>query len=373
MRFLIINTDYQLFLLDFYQSNPGIENRSYDEQMRARMDSLFGLADFYSTNLKRLGHDGWEVHANNVHAQMAWVREHGLSGGRGWKLKTSLVKNRIPGAPRGWDTDWIFDILMEQVTSYQPDVLINQAMDELDIRRMRKLKKHVHMLVGQHAAPLPENQDYSDYDLVVSSLPNLVDYFRSRGVKSELNRLAFEPSVLSRLGAAAPTIPVSFVGSVSPAHKTRHQLLSHLCENLDIEIWGHAFDRPAATGSLAKCYKGRAWGKDMYRILQSSKITINKHIEISGAYANNLRLFEATGVGCLLVTDWKENLGEMFEPDKEVVSYRTNEECLELVKYFLENEEERAKIAKAGQERTLREHTYYNRVKELVDIVRKYQ
>ena len=43
------------------------------------------------------------------------------------------------------------------------------------------------------------------------------------------------------------------------------------------------------------------------------------------SYANNMRLYEATGVGALLVTDWKENLGEMFEPGKEVVAYRSPE------------------------------------------------
>ena len=41
------------------------------------------------------------------------------------------------------------------------------------------------------------------------------------------------------------------------------------------------------------------------------------------------RLFEATGVGTLLVTDWKKNLHEMFEPGKEVIVYHSPEECAE--------------------------------------------
>jgi spore maturation protein CgeB len=84
-------------------------------------------------------------------------------------------------------------------------------------------------------------------------------------------------------------------------------------------------------------------------------------------------LFEATGVGTLLVTDWKKNLHEMFEPGKEVVSYRTPEECAEMIQYYLEHNEERVAIARAGQQRTLRDHTYSKRMPELVDIIQKYR
>ena len=77
-------------------------------------------------------------------------------------------------------------------------------------------------------------------------------------------------------------------------------------------------------------------------------------------------------MGTLLITDCKENLHEMFEPGKEVVAYRSPEECAELIEYTLEHDEERETIACTGQQRTLREHTYYQRMQELVKIVSKY-
>jgi len=94
----------------------------------------------------------------------------------------------------------------------------------------------------------------------------------------------------------------------------------------------------------------------MYHVLNCSRITLNHHGDVL-PYANNMRLFEATGVGTLLLTDWKENLGEMFDPGKEVVAYRTPEECAELIRYYLAHDDERQAIARAGQGRTLREHT----------------
>jgi spore maturation protein CgeB len=110
----------------------------------------------------------------------------------------------------------------------------------------------------------------------------------------------------------------------------------------------------------------------MYELLKRSALTLNHHVDIADDYAGNARLFEATGVGTLLVTDWKKNLREMFEPGKEVVAYRTPEECVEMIRYYLEHENERQAIARAGQQRTLRDHTCRNRMEELVSIVERH-
>ena len=45
-RFLIVNADYPGFLDVLYSQHPGLETAAYDEQMRVRTASLFGVADF---------------------------------------------------------------------------------------------------------------------------------------------------------------------------------------------------------------------------------------------------------------------------------------------------------------------------------------
>ena len=74
----------------------------------------------------------------------------------------------------------------------------------------------------------------------------------------------------------------------------------------------------------------------------------------------------------MLITDWKANIHEMFEPGKEVITYRTTEECAELVQYYLDHDDERETIARAGQERTLHEHTYHHRMQELLIVLERY-
>ena len=46
--------------------------------MQAWVESLFGVADFYSGNLRKLGHEAWDIRINNEFMQKAWAREHGV-------------------------------------------------------------------------------------------------------------------------------------------------------------------------------------------------------------------------------------------------------------------------------------------------------
>ena len=392
MRFLILNADYPDFLRWLYAQHAGLENVPYEEQMQVRVESLFGMADFYSSNLRRLGHEAWDIHANNEFMQKAWAREHGirieepapaeqrvrmiLQRARHIAIKTSLryLKPLFRPVLRPLNSQqaWFYDILAAQIKHYKPDVLLNQDMDGIRSRFLKEMKPYVRLLIGQIASPLPQDEDLRVYDLVISSLPNLVELFHSLGVPSELNRLAFEPVILSKLKDRGREISVSFVGSLSVAHRSRVRMLEHLCSHLEISVWGSGVDRLPQDSPIRSRYEGTAWGIEMYRIFHRSKMTLNHHIGIAESYANNMRLFEATGVGTLLVTDWKENLHEMFEPGKEAVAYRTPEECVELIRYYLEYDDEREAIARAGQQRTLREHTYYHRMQEFLDIVRRY-
>lgn len=343
-RFLIINTDYPGYLKWLYSRHHGLENKSYEEQLRARNDSLFGAADFYSRNLNKLGHQAFDIHANNYMMQKAWARKH--------KLKLIPWVSRL-------QQKWLYDIMSAQVRHYKPDIIINHDIT-LNPEFFRQIKPRVRLLIGQCAAPFNFNSGLRGlYGLMVSSLPNLVDYFKNEGMRSEYLRLGFEPEVLESLSAADKNIPVSFVGSLSGFHTGRNQWLDYVFRNVDVDVWAQARSRAA-------------WGIQMYRVLNASKITLNHHIDIAGDYANNMRLFEATGVGTMLITDWKKNLNEMFEPGKEIAAYRSPQECVEMIKYYLSNDEERQAVARRAQQRTLKEHTYGHRMRELVDIINKF-
>lgn len=387
MRFLILNTDYPEFLHWLYNKYPNLENQSYEEQLRVRNESFFGVADFYSSNLRKLGHEAYDIHANNEFMQKMWAREHGVQfeepssfkqdvlryvQGISDRMSVRHIKSLLWPIMRSVDS-WFYKILETQIKYYKPDILFNQAVSEISSYFFKDMKPYLKLLMGQHAATnLSDKDDFNCYDLFISSFPPTIEYFRKKGINAELNRLGFEPSVISGLKSMEEGFDVTFVGSFHSVHTSRVTWLEKLCNQLpQIKIWGNGIERLSSNSPIRKCYIGPAWGREMYQILANSKITLNHHGDIP-PYANNCRIYEATGVGTLLITDWKENLHEMFEPGKEVVAYKTSDECTESVKYYLEHDEERETIAKSGQERAVGEHNYYKRMQELVNIIQKY-
>ena len=368
MRFLFTSYEYPEFLAWLYQRHSGLERLTYAEQLRLRMETGFLWADFYSRNLRLLGHEAEELFPENPHLQFAWARENGHRAiRRRWRFR--LRRGWVPWLRRVASHDWL-KILLAQVRSFKPDVFFVRDIGVLPAEFLREAKTHARLVVGQHASFLDPARTYEGYDVILSSLPTFVDHFRRAGARADLLRLGFDPSVLQNTVERPTTVNVSFVGKLGGDHSSRAAFLGEVCGHADIELRG------SATTGLSEValerYRGPAWGMDMYQALRDSKITINHHESWAGPHANNLRLFEATGVGALLLTDWKQDLHKLFEPGREVVAYRSPEECCELIAYYLAHDRERKTIAATGQARTLREHTYFQRMQELLDLLRRY-
>ena len=77
------------------------------------------------------------------------------------------------------------------------------------------------------------------------------------------------------------------------------------------------------------------------------------------------RNFEVPGCGGFLLTGLGEGLEECYRLGKEVVCFESQDELLSKLNYYLSREDERAAIAEAGFQRTLREHTYERRFNEI--------
>ena len=106
-------------------------------------------------------------------------------------------------------------------------------------------------------------------------------------------------------------------------------------------------------------------GDDMVNSINSYKIHFNCNISND----INYRTFETTGCGTFLLTNYTPGLEKLFDIGKEIVVYDSIEDLDNKVKYYLDNPEERNKIAKAGHERAKKDHTYYERAKKLIDII----
>lgn len=70
----------------------------------------------------------------------------------------------------------------------------------------------------------------------------------------------------------------------------------------------------------------------------------------------------------MLIKDNKDSFGELFEVWKEAVAYNSTEEVAELIRCYTTQPEEAIVIARAGQVRTLRDHTYQSRLQDLAPL-----
>lgn len=406
MRLIRICTNHPDYLNNFYYENRNLNKKNYSIQYQALTDDCFGWADFWTHAFGKLGYEVWEPVGNAEPMQKKWAEENGVK----YEQET-----------------WLTDIVAAQVKYFQPDVLLVNDYRTYKLPFLEYLRQEcpsLRCIIGWCGAPYNDETVFHAYDIVLSNIPSLVEQFRVLGHHSEYMCHAFEPRILNKIDRTQENnIPFSFVGSIIKRkgfHNQREMLLKVLVEKTNLQIWSSVRKPsqqeqqfllikqglyftiqkiqkmlPSTTSILTQIPKLKtyaslstppnlssyvdsaiasrayspAFGLAMYQTLYNSQITLNNHIDIAAQYASNMRLYEATGVGTCLLTDWQPNLKEIFEPDREVVTYKHPEEAVDKVNYLLESPGERNKIAQAGQNRTLRDHTFAHRAEYIDQLI----
>jgi hypothetical protein len=342
-RIIIIDTYYQDVLTRFATQHPEWALLSRDAHLEAVLDSLFGTADFYSRNLRLLGWNAIDMIANYP----------GLQG----------------------DGDLVSETLA-QIDQYHPDVLFLQDLRFLPAEDVAQLRKQGILIAAQLSCPLPELEFLCGPQIIFTSFPHYVEKLPKLGTgRVVYSALACEPSAISRTLAGQPAperdIDVLFVGGVGKDVHWRAgtEALEALASAFGPRFhwYGYGQQWLEADSPLHACYRGEAWGIDMYRLLLRAKIVVNRHGEVAEGCANNMRLFEATSAGALLVTEAAPNLSDFFGSD-EVLSYEPGELSVK-VRWALANLDEAEAIAARGQTRTLTEHTYHKKMAQVSTVL----
>lgn len=130
-----------------------------------------------------------------------------------------------------------------------------------------------------------------------------------------------------------------------------------------VTIYGDRWARnyPLMTDSLkSKVSDHSVWGEQLYQLLFASKIVLNiTRSHFYGAETGvNLRVFEALSAGAFLLTDYCEELAELFVVGEEIEVFRSSAELVEKVEYYLANPEKRMQIAQRGYQKYLQLHTW---------------
>jgi spore maturation protein CgeB len=360
LKLLLLWSFYPEYLTNFYATNVGAAELPYAEQMRLLLDDNFGWPPAVARRIAELGDEVFIVVSNAKPLQQAWARENGV--------EFSM-------------SNWQTELPLKQAALFRPDVVWLGAHSRYFGAFMEKLRLSCKRVVAWSAAPLNPTSNLRGIDLILTSHDNFVQMYRSAGHAVEKVLPCFEPRIIELAGRQKRDVSISFVGSLSGAHRQRIAILNDVLDRLNVELWCSLPQlslknsvRPsfwlafAATRRIARRSRGDTYGINMYRTLMRSVMTLNVHIGAAGGLAGNMRMFEATGCGALLFTEEMPNVSEMFEPDSEVVTYRDSRDLVDKLIYYSENPDEAAKIAEAGKNRTLTEHTTAARARQIRGI-----
>lgn len=367
---------------------------SYADRMALYMNDHYVYGDSFSYYLNLLGNDAHEIIYNEQDMQLQWARENGIKSSN------------------------IFDILKVQIHEIKPDVIFWDGMEDYQfVHHIKELYPSIKVHFSQIGVPINNISRFLPYDFVITCLKQHVDELKNNGIDAYFVKHGFDARIISKLKSADNREKFTFAGSIysgADAHMKRALYIEYLMKHTDLHVYTafrnpsfsdiqkHIIKKTLSSMIPAFMFKGKttieerisSWrnaphpisisselagnlrepvfGIDMFNVLMNSEVTLNVHIDIAQSYAASIRLYEATGVGTCLLTDYKDDIEEYFKPDYEILTFKNNEEAAEKFNYIMEHENERQNIADRGMKRTLSEHNMNNRINDINAIIAEY-
>ena len=103
-------------------------------------------------------------------------------------------------------------------------------------------------------------------------------------------------------------------------------------------------------------------------MVSNSKICINTHAD-NQEFSGNMRLFDVTGQGTLLLTDKNKDSKDFFISDIECVEFENAQDAIEKINWLLKNPKKLIEISKNGRKKTLDFFSYKNRCEIISKIL----
>ncbi len=202
-----------------------------------------------------------------------------------------------------------------------------------------------------------------------------VDILRRLGVAGvELLPMACDPVVHRRVDVAtedgAFASEVAFVGSW---YENRANVLRSVAHR-PLAIWGPGWRRRELPSALQACVRGaHTPPEEWVRIYSASQIVLALHyVDPEGRYPVHQaspRVFEAMACGAFVLTDRQLDVLALFRDGEHLVSFTDGYDLDRKIAYYLDHGEERRRIAAAGHDEVLRNHTYPHRVRRLLNVL----
>ena len=400
---MFIIRPYDTYINQFYKKNSGLNKKSYVTQKKAIDQDCFAWCGVWDKPFEKLGFKTMSVYPNCRDLQQTWALEN-------------INKNLD-----------ISLILEKQISFFKPDILMTDDISFYDDNWIINLKikfPFIKKIIGHICSSIYSPEKIKKYDYILTCLESI----KSKIIKHNKNvfivPLAFNIRILEKVKSKHHQLnKIIFYGSIlrgkKDLHGYREKLLIYLVNNkTNIDLFSEAYDynnfkiilyslikmniyllinllikipflkeiilntsfysKTIFWGNIKLNYfskdlkrnlKKPLYGIDLFNKLSNYVASLNVHGDVVGNEAANLRLFEVTGLGCCLLTDHKLNNDKFFNSN-EILEYKNFEECNEKIKWIMKNPEKSKEMGLAAQKNVLKNHTYFNRAKLILDFIK---
>ncbi len=366
-NFLRISSSYPEFIKIFKKKLIKKNYNTYDQILENYFKESYSVSNNITEELIKKNYQCTEIVSNFDFLQNKWLEQYG-------------------------DKNNKENIIIQQIKFYKPDIIFFGNADLINENMLKTVKKmkFVKILIGFHCAPFNRRiiNRLNKLDCIVTCTKGYKDYLYNTLKKDILLiQHSFPKQHINK--ASKKEIDISFIGSIfigKALHNKRVNLIYELMKNFQNTFISINFSNKLIFILILRLIssvfkfkilkeiiflykliyiylfsKKPVFGVEMFNLVSKSKILINTHIDDT-EYAGNMRLFEGTGLGCLVLTDYKKDLDKLFKIGNEIDVYENERDLIEKCKYYLSNEKKLNTVSALGQRKTIENYNYEKRI-----------
>ncbi len=202
---------------------------------------------------------------------------------------------------------------------------------------------------------------------------NRVDYLEKSAKLVHVYDRSFDPNYhrpirLSKSDYAKYNCDIGFIGTY--ADQRESVIYEMVCAGLNVSLWGDHWSQGRYWRTLKKYWRGGTQTGDNYiKAICGMKIALH-FIRHENRDLQDSRTFEIPACGSFMLAERTKDHEKLFLENKEVVLFNSPSDCIEKCIYYLENNELRNQIAKAGKQRVLNSnYDYTSRLKGMLEVL----
>lgn len=195
-------------------------------------------------------------------------------------------------------------------------------------------------------------------DLALTTAPECVDWYLKEGCPAMFFPEASDPTIFHPRPDLPKTHDVSFVGR---RYGIREKIVFALRRaGIKVTAYGDGWE------------DGYIGIEEVPRLFAQSRMVLGIGTIGHSAdfYALKMRDFDGPMSGTCYVTHDNADLKKVYDVGREIVTYRTIDECVDKISLYLKRETEREEIAEAGHKRAMNDHTWNKRFEDLLSLLR---